>query len=408
MFDNSSVVVGLEVGTSKICAVVADVTREGGFNILGLGQAESRGVRKGEIVNAVELPELIRHALDQAERMADVEIRSVWLGVTGAHINAIHNRGRHLIASDDRGITEDDVQDAIRVAKTLNLQPHSYPLHLIRQQFIVDEQLGVDNPVGMVGNFVEAEVLVVHGNFNRLQTSTKAVKSVPIEVEDIAFTGLAAQLAVLTPEQKEIGTLVIDLGGGVTQYTVTAGGVVRHAGVLAVGGDHVSQDLAIGLKVSLPLAEQLKVDHGSAIVDDSIRGTMITLPSDNGLPGKTINLEHLRRIQSVRLEETFEIVAERLEEARAFDCIHGGCVLCGGGAHTPQITRLAERILQMPVQVARVQCVTGIPESLDQPEFATAIGLAKYGSFRVQRELGKTGRWNIKRALGELFGRSTD
>lgn len=406
MFDPSSVVVGLEVGTSKICAVVADVTREGGFTVLGLGQAESRGVRKGEIVNPAELPELIRQALDQAEQMADVEIRSVWLGVTGAHMAAIHNRGKHLIASDDRSITEDDVQDAIRVAKTLNLQPHTYPLHLIRQQFLVDDQPGIDNPVGLVGNSVEADVLVVHGNFNRLQTSTKAVKSVPIDVEDVAFTGLASQLAVLSPEQKEIGSLVIDLGGGITEFTVTSGGIVRHAGVLAVGGDHVSQDIAIGLKVSLPLAEKLKIEHGSALVDDSIRGTLITLPSDNGLPGKTINLEHLRRIQNCRLEETLEIIAERLEEAQMFDFIHGGCVLCGGGAHTHQITRLAERILQMPVQIGRIQCVTGIPESLDQPEFAAAIGLAKYGSFRVQKDLSKTGRWNLKRAFGELFGRT--
>lgn len=405
MFDPSSVVVGLEVGTSKICAVVADVTREGGFKILGLGQAESRGVRKGEIVNPADLPELIRHALDQAEKMADVEIRSVWLGVTGAHIAAIHNRGKHLIASDDRSITEDDVQDAIRVAKTLNLQPHSYPLHLIRQQFLVDDQPGIDNPVGLVGNSVEADVLVVHGNFNRLQTSTKAVKSVPIDVEDVAFTGLASQLAVLTPEHKEIGTLVIDLGGGATEFTVTYGGIVRHAGVLAVGGDHVSQDLAIGLKVPLPLAEKLKLEHGSAMADDSVRGTLITLPSDNGLPGKTVNLEHLRRIQNARLEETFEIIAEQLEDSRVYEFIHGGCVLCGGGAHTPHIARLAERVLQMPVQIGRIQCVTGIPDSLDQPEFAASIGLAKYGSFRVQRELGKSGRWNIKRALGELFGR---
>ena len=164
---------------------------------------------------------------------------------------------------------------------------------------------------------------------------------------DVAFAGLASQLAVLNPEQKEIGTLVIDLGGGATEYTVTYGGIVRHAGVLAVGGDHVSQDLAIGLKVQLPLAEKLKLEHGSALPDETLRGTMITLPSDNGLPGKTVNLDHLRRIQNARLEETLEIIAENLEEHRVYDYIHGGCVLCGGGAHTPNITRLAERVLEI-------------------------------------------------------------
>src|SRR5246127_4750403 len=290
MFDPaSSIIVGLEIGTSKVCAVVGDLSPDGALNIVGLGQARSRGVRKGEISDAPLAEEDIRHAIVEAEQMADVEIRSVYLGVTGGHIRGFNNRGVHPVVSADREITEDDVQDVIKNAKAINLPAQNHVLHAIRQHFHVDGQDGIVNPVGMLGARVEVDVHVVHGNFNRLQNPIRVVKGLQLEVEAIVFNGLAASLALLTNEQKEMGALVIDLGGGTTNFAVYADGIIKHTGVLAVGGDHVSNDLAYGLKVPLGRAEQLKVEHGSALVDDSVKGQTITLDNELGLPFKTIN-----------------------------------------------------------------------------------------------------------------------
>src|ERR1051325_1851185 len=316
MFDPSPVIVGLEIGTSKICAVVGEVNPDSsGLSIIGVGQARSRGVRKAEIVDAALASEDIRNAIVEAEQMADVEVRSVYLGVSGAHLRGFNNRGFHPVVSHDREIMEQDVQDVIKNAKAINLSAENRVVHVIRQHFLVNGQEGVLNPVGMVGARVEVDVHVVHGNLNRLQNPIRAVKSLQLEVEDIVFSGLASSLALLSNQQKELGALVIDLGGGTTEYVVYANGTIRHTGVLAVGGDHLSNDLAYGLKVALSRAEQLKLEHGSALVDPAAKGRTISLPSESGLQPKQINLEHLRRIMVVRLEEIFQLIGQDLGQA---------------------------------------------------------------------------------------------
>src|SRR5437660_3713157 len=284
MFDPSSIIVGLEIGTSKVCAVVGDLSAEGALNIVGLGQARSRGVRKGEIADAPAAEEDVRHAIIEAEQMADVEIRSVYLAVTGGHLRGFNNRGVHPVVSADREISEEDVQDVIKNAKTINLPAQNHVIHAIRQHFLVDGQDGITNPVGMLGARVEVDVHVVHGNVNRLQNAIRAVKGLQLDVDDIVFNGLAASLALLSNEQKELGSLVIDMGGGTTEYVVYSDGIIKHTGVLAVGGDHLSNDLAYGLKVSLSRAEQLKIEHGSALVEESTKGQTVTISNELGLP----------------------------------------------------------------------------------------------------------------------------
>src|SRR2546426_11417025 len=264
MFDESNIIVGLEIGTSKVCAVVGEQGDDGSLNIVGLGQARSRGVRKGEICDAPTVEEDVRNAIVEAEQMADVEIRSVYLGVTGGHVRGFNNRGVHPVVSADREISEDDVQDVIKNAKTINLPAEHHVVHAIRQHFLVDGQDGITNPVGMLGARVEVDVHVVHGNLNRLQNAIRTVKGLQLEVDDIVFNGLAASLSVLSNEQKELGSLVIDIGGGTNEFLVYANGIIKHTGVLAVGGDHISNDLAYGLKVPLSRAEHLKIQHGSA------------------------------------------------------------------------------------------------------------------------------------------------
>ena len=401
MFDPANILVGLEIGTSKVCAVVGEVNDAGAVNIVGVGQSRSRGVRKGEVASPTIVAEDVRNAIVEAEQMADVEIRSVYLGVTGSHIRGFTNHGVHPVASADREITSDDVQDVVRNAKAINLPAENYVVHAIRQHFRVEGQDRILDPVGMFGARVEVDVHVIHGNFNRLQNPIRVVKGLQLEVESIVFNGLASALALLSTEQKELGTLVLDLGGGTTEFVVYSGGIVKHAGVLAVGGDHVSNDLAYGLKVSLGRAEQLKVEHGAAKVTDADKGTTLSHNDEHGLALKTVNLEHLRRIMGLRLEETFELIEAQLAQAGLLDYLRAGVVLCGGGARVPGIQQLAEDIFQLPAQLGKTNSISGLKSALDQPEFATAIGLAKYGSFQQKR---RTGRGFFSRAMRETFG----
>lgn len=407
MFDSSSIIVGLEIGTSKVCAVVGEINAEGALNVVGLGQAKSRGVRKGEICDAPGAEEDVRNAIVEAEQMADVEIRSVYLGVTGGHVRGFNNRGVHPVVSADREISEEDVQDVIKNAKTINLPAQNHVIHAIRQHFLVDGQDGISNPVGMLGSRVEVDVHVVHGNLNRLQNAIRTVKGLQLEVDEIVFSGLASSLALLTNEQKELGALVIDIGGGTTEYVVYSDGVIKHVGVLAVGGDHVSNDLAYGLKVPLGRAEQLKIEHGSAVLDDACKGQTLSISSGTGMPLKSVNAENLQKIMVLRLEEIFRLIEQDLQQAGLLDYLRSGVFLCGGGARIPHIARLAESVLQMPVTLGKANCISGLKSALDQPEFATAIGLVKFGSFQQRKRGGKSSLTDgLKNTLGQLFRRA--
>lgn len=407
MFESSSIIVGLEIGTSKVCAVVGDMSPEGVLNIVGLGQSRSRGVRKGEICDAPKAEEDIRNAIVEAEQMADVEIRSAYLAVTGSHIRGFNNRGVHPVVSADREISEEDVQDVIKNAKTINLPAQNHVVHAIRQHFLVDGQDGITNPVGMLGGRVEVDVHVVHGTLNRLQNAIRSVKGLQLEVDEIVFSGLASSLALLTNEQKELGALVIDIGGGTTEYVVYSDGVIKHVGVLAVGGDHVSNDLAYGLKVPLGRAEQLKIEQGSALIDEACKGQTITISNEIGLEMKKINVENLRRIMALRLEEIFQLIAQDLDSAGLLDYLRAGVFLCGGGARIPEIARLAEMVLNMPVTLGKANSISGLKSALDQPEFATAIGLVKFGSFQQRKRGGKSGiKENFKTTLTQIFKRA--
>jgi cell division protein FtsA len=406
MFDSSSIIVGLEIGTSKVCAVVGEMNDEGALNIVGLGQCRSRGVRKGEIVDPRPVDEDVRHAIVEAEQMADVEIRSVYLGVTGGHIRGFNNRGMHPVVSADREISNEDVLDVVKNAKAINLPQDNTVLHAIRQHFFVDGHQGVKDPVGMLGARLEVDVHVVHGHLNRLQNSIRTVKGMQLEVDEVVFNGLAASLAVLSPSQKELGALVIDIGAGTTNYVVYSGGVIKHTGVIAVGGDHVTNDLAFGLKVPQGRAEQLKIENGHALMDETVAGQKMNITSELGLPLNTINLGHLRRIMAMRLEEIFQLIEQDVEQAGLLEYLRAGVFLCGGGSRIPEIARLAEQVLQLPVTIGKTTCVSGLKSTLDQPEFATAIGLVKFGSLKHRRQEPRPSFVkNFKSVFGKLIPR---
>jgi len=385
MFDDSNLIVGLEIGTSKVCVVVGELNAGGALNIVGLGQAPAGGVRKGEIVDPAQAEEAVHYAIVEAEKMAGVEISRVYLGVTGAHIRGFNNRGIHRVLAEDHEITEVDVQDVVKNAKAINLSVENSIVHAVRQHFFLDGQDGVTNPVGMLGSLLEVDVHVIHGVTNRLQNAIRLVKGLHLEVEEIVFNGLASSLALLTNEQKELGALVIDLGGGTTEYVVYVNGIVKHTGVLAIGGDHISNDLGHGLKVSLSRAEKLKCEHGAALVQESSKGHIITLAHELNLPARTINHEHLQRIMSLRLEEIFQIIAQDLEQAGVMDYLGAGVFIGGGGARIPHLAQLAETVFKLPVSLGQTNSISGLTSALDQPEFLTAIGLVKYASLKSRK-----------------------
>lgn len=406
MFDSSSIIVGLEIGTSKICAIVGEVNPDGALNVVGVGQAPSRGVRKGEIVDATAVEEPIRDAIVQAETMADVEIRSVYLGITGGHIRGFTNHGVHPVVSADREITQDDVDDVVKNAKSVNLPAENSILHAVRQHFTVDGQAGISNPVGMLGARLEVDVHVVHGNTNRIQNAVRAVKGLALEVESVVYNGLAASLSVLSNEQKETGALVIDLGGGTTDYVVYVDGIIKHTGTLAVGGDHISNDLAFGLKVPLGRAESLKVEHGSAVLYEAIRGESIQFKSNSTGFETSLSKEHLQLVMAARLEETLQLIAEDIADEGLLNYLGSGIFLCGGGARIPKIGELAELTFGLPVSLGRTNCISGNKQALDHPEFAAAIGLARFGSFQQRKPRpGNSIIESARSTLGSLFRR---
>mgnify|MGYP001202996466 CR=1 FL=1 len=381
---DSQIIVGLEIGTSKVCVAVGEVSDNQVVNVIGLGQSKSRGVRKGEIVDSSVVEEDVRNAIVEAEHMADVEIQSVFLGVTGSHLRGFNNTGVHPVVSVDREINDADIQDVIKNAKAVNLPSDHSVIHVIRQHFSVDGQDGIVNPQGMLGAKMEVDVHVVSGRYNRLQNPIRLVNGLQLQVENIAFNGLASSLALLSTEQKELGALVIDLGAGTTEYAIYSGGVIKHTGILAVGGDHVSNDLAYGLKIPLGRAEQLKVDKGSAVIDSESENLIIDLSTDSIIPGKKINLSHLQMIMSMRLRETFELIAKDIEQVGLIDYLRAGIVISGGGARTPFITQLARDVFKLPVAIGRSSTVSGIKNALDEPEFSTPVGLIKFGAFQSQ------------------------
>jgi len=407
MFDSSSIIVGLEIGTSKVCAVVGEMSEEGALNIIGIGQSKSNGVRKSEIVDSPAAEQAVRDAIVQAETMADVEIRSVYLGVTGGHVRGFTNHGVHPVVSADREIMQDDVDDVVKNAKSVNLPAENSILHAIRQHFVVDGQQGVTNPVGMLGARLEVDVHVVHGVTNRVHNAVRAVKGLQLEVESVVFNGLAASLAVLTNEQKEVGALVIDLGGGTTNYAVYGDGIIKHTGVLAVGGDHVTNDLAFGLKLPLGRAEALKIEHGSALLDEAAIGQEITFDRDASGAKRSVCKEHLQRIMAARLEETFQLIAEDIDRAGLLNFLGAGIFLCGGGARVPRVADLATQTFGLPVSLGRTNCISGNKAVIDHPEFATAIGLVRFGSFQQSKPAPRNPiTHTVKSTLAGLFRRS--
>ncbi len=377
MFEGSRIVVGLEIGTSKVCAVVGEWQESGPLEVIGMGLASTQGgVRKGEIVNSELVEDAVRLALAEAESQSDVEIDSVYLGITGSHIKGTNGSGVHLIPSLDRVIDRDDIRQVVAAAQPQISDDHKV-LHTVGQIFRVDGQGDVKNPLGRMASRLEVDVHVVYGQRNRIQNPLRLIKGLGIDVEDFAFTGRVMALPVLTSQLGEQGVLVLDIGAGTSEYAVYLNGSIRHCGVLAVGGEHVTNDLAVGLKLTQSRAESLKLTHGSAVCDLSTAHRTVNYSRGVGIGDKQILIGDLHRIMNVRLEELFLLVRADLEQKKLMGSISGGVLLSGGVARTPGINELAQEIL-------RINVLTSAEKRADQdsrilrPETLAGIGLAEH------------------------------
>ena len=372
------IVVGLEIGTSKVCAVVGDIKADGTVKILGVGEAPSRGVRKGEIVDFETAAKCVREALVDAEEKSDVMIGSVYLAVTGAHIQSFNNRGAVNIPEDREEIDDQDFEDVQSSAREVSLPAPNMFLHTILQHYYVDGQDGILNPIGMLGRKLEADFHIVHGVGTRIKNAVRCVKELDIEVLDVVFGPLAAAQVVLDQNQKNLGALVVDMGGGTTEYIVYVDGAVRASGCIAIGGDHITNDLSLGLRIPMARAEKLKTEEGSAIIGESTPGEVLVLKDETGFAGKEIEREMLNTIVHMRLRETFELLRRELEPLNILHYLGGGLLLTGGCSLIRGIDVLAEEIFGLPVHLTHAKTMSGLTSAFENPQLSAAIGLIKY------------------------------
>jgi cell division protein FtsA len=397
------ILVGLEIGTSKICVVVGDSKPDGSIKILGVGQAPSRGVRKGEIVDFDTAQKCVHEALVDAEEKSDVMIQSVYLGVTGAHIESFNNRGMVGVPEDQDEITEADCDNVRASAREVSIPSQNMFIHSILQHYYIDGQEGILNPVGMMGNKLEADFHIIHGIGTRVKNAVRCVKEIPLEVEDVVFNPLAAAQVVLNQHQKNLGALAIDIGGGTTDYLMYVDGAVRQSGSLGIGGDHITNDISMGLRIPMARAEKLKIEEGSVTLGMSLPGETVTLKDDSGFAGKEVERETLNTIIHMRVRETLELLRRKLEAGGDLHLLGAGIFITGGTSLLRGVDALAQEIIELPVHITHAQTMSGLTSAFENPQFSTAIGLIKYAqAVQMDRPSGWLSRFTQKIPL---FGR---
>ncbi len=369
----------LDIGSTKMCALIADI-ENGGTKFLAMGAAEAKGNRKGLIVNLDAAASSIRHALEEAEGVAGVPVESAVVGIAGSHVRGVNSRGGIVMAARPRDVEREDVRRAVDAARAISMPEDRAVLHVLPQDFWVDRQDSIRDPMGMVGQKLEVNVHIVTGSAAATQNIVTAVNRAGVVVTDTALETLAAAEAVLMQDERELGCCLLDIGGGTTELLVFSGGVVRHSAALAVGGDHFTNDLAVGLRTPIPEAEKIKRQHGCAWHELLGEETAIEIASVGDRPPRTVFAKMLNEIIEPRAQELLSLVRDELKRAGLDAQIPAGLVLAGGGANLSGLVELAENMFSLPVRIAAPRGPEGMPESLSRPEYATAVGLLLYGA----------------------------
>jgi cell division protein FtsA len=403
--------VGLDVGTSKVCAIVGELVDDHGLDIVGIGVAESRGIRRGVIVNLEAAVDSIKRAIDEAELMAGVEIDAVHLSMTGPHIKGFNSRGVIAVAGKTREITRDDVRRAIDAAKAVSLPAGREILHVLPQDFVVDEQDGIGVPVGMTGARLEVNVHIVTSASTATQNLVSCVNRAGVGVIDTVVEQIGAAEAVLTQDEKELGVALVDIGGGTTDIAIYERGSLWHTAVIGVGGDHFTSDIAVGLRMPIPDAEKLKRKCGCALSAMVEEDETIDVASVGGRRPRVMARRILSEILQPRAEEIFHLVWDEIRRAGYEKSLNSGIVLTGGGAILEGMPEIAEQIFDLPIRRGVPTGVGGLADHVGSPAFATAVGLVVYGQqHRVVEAVRTTnasafGRWSgrLKGLFREFF-----
>jgi cell division protein FtsA len=380
-------ITGLDVGTTKICAVIAKAGPDGALEVIGIGASPSRGLRKGVVVNIDATVEAIKLAVAAAEREAGVEVESVYAGVAGGHIKGINSRGVVAVAGKTKEVGSADVERAIEAAQAIQLSQDREIIHVLPQSFVVDDQDGIKEPLGMCGARLEVDVHIVTGSVTSVQNVVQSVNRAGLAVQDIVLEPLASSEAVLFPDEKELGVLLIDMGGGTTDVALFREHAIWHTAVLALGGDHVTNDIAVGLRTPAAEAEEIKRRYGCALTALVREDETIHVPSVGGRKAREISRRVLTGIIQPRVEEIFTLVARELSRAGFEEAATAGVVITGGASIMEGVPELAEQVFDLPVRRGLPVGIGGLADMVASPIYATGVGLALYGARRGRNEI---------------------
>jgi len=381
MAKRDNIIVGLDIGTTKICAIVGEKTREG-VEIIGIGTHPSRGLRKGVVVNIESTVESIRKAVEEAELMAGCEINRVYCGIAGGHIRAFNSHG--VIAIKNREINQADIDRVIEAAQAVVIPPDREVIHVIPQEYIVDDQEGIQEPLGMIGIRLEVKVHIVTAAVTSAQNIVKCANKAGLDVADIALQQIASSEAVLNPDEKEIGVVLVDIGGGTTDIALYHGGTIKYTTVISLGGNQVTGDISVGLRTTANEAEKLKREHGCAMTAMVSRDDAMEVQSVGGNTSKTVSRYMLCEIIEPRIEEIFQLVKREIMKSGYENLVSSGVVLTGGSAAMEGITELAEQVFNLPVRRGLPIGITGLVDVVKSPMYSTGVGLVLYGGKNLE------------------------
>ncbi|GGX27564.1 cell division protein FtsA [Pigmentiphaga litoralis] len=383
--ETKDLIVALDIGTSKVVAVVAEMQPEGRFEVLGLGQHESRGMRKGVVVNIETTVNSIQRALEEAELMADCKIRDVFTGIAGSHIRSFNSSG--MVAIKDKEVTAADVARVIETAKAINIPTDQQVLHVLTQEFIVDGQEDIREPIGMSGIRLEVRVHIVTGAVSAAQNIVKCVRRCGLEVQDLILQPLASSLACLTTDEKELGVVLVDIGGGTTDIAIFTGGAIRHTAVIPIAGDQITGDIAAALRTPTPDAEEIKLRYGVAKQVLASPDERIEVPGLGDRGPRQLSRQALGAVIEPRVEELFTFVQQVVRESGYDELLSSGIVLTGGTSQMPGVVELAEDIFLKPVRLGVPEYTGSLADVVRSPRFSTVMGLL--AEARLQRVRGR-------------------
>jgi cell division protein FtsA len=396
-----NIVVGLDIGTTKICAIVGEVKEGGRIDIIGIGSHPSRGLRKGVVVNIESTVESIKKAVEEAELMAGVEINAVYGGIAGGHIRSFNSRG--VIAIKDREISKADIERVIDAAKAVAIPMDREVLHVLPQEFTIDDQDGIKEPLGMSGVRLEAEVHIVTGAITSAQNIIKSCNRAGLDVLDIVLEPLASSYSVLSPDEKELGVAVVDVGGGTTDIAIFLEGGIWHTAVLAIGGNHLTNDIAVGLRTPAAEAEKIKKKYGCALTTLVRDDETIEVASVGGRPPRVLSRQVLSEIIEPRVEEIFGLVLKEIRKTGFEERIASGIVITGGSAIMEGVPEAAEKVMELPARRGLPMNIGGLVDVVNSPMYATGVGLVLFGA--QQAGGGNARRMGNGNLFGKVFGR---